>query len=102
MNHYTNTLIEDFKTIDQNHLELHHSLEKRLSFSPNGKQLLVALKNKCLMLPVPFDVRYKAGTEEKLWVVFYSLKKYEDIHIPFDIINVITEKLLDIHEHLLI
>lgn len=102
LNYHTGDFIKNFKAIDQDPLELHHSLEKRLSFSPDGRQLLVALKNKCLILPVPFNVRYEPEAHERLWTTFYSLKKYADFYLPSDIINVITEKLIEAHKYPLI
>lgn len=102
LNYHTDTLIKDFEATNEEPLKLNHSLEKRLSFSPDGKQLLVALKKKCLMLPIPFDIRYEPGTQKKLLAIFCLLKKYTDIDLPSDIINVITEKLLELHEYPLI
>jgi hypothetical protein len=51
---------------------------------------------------VPIDIRYEPKTQKKFCAVFCSLKNYENIDLPPDIIKVVAEKLLNLHEYDLI
>lgn len=57
-NYETKQLIKTIKLNLLDELEETNKLEKRLSFSPDGMKILVALKNKCFVLPVPTEVLY--------------------------------------------
>lgn len=75
-------------------LETKRFVEKRLSFSPDGKLMCVALKNKCFLLKVPFEVFFPIGTKEKLWEFYKSIVFYKNENIPADIFFVVLQQYL--------
>jgi len=50
------------------------------AFSPDGKEIIIAFEEECLMFQVPFEVRYENGTKEKFPYKLFLLKKYIDKH----------------------
>ncbi len=67
------------------------------SFSPNKTKVIIALKNECVILPVPFKVICKDITEERflyLLFVIQNIKPQSDIEIPQDIKTLISSTLL--------
>jgi WD40 repeat protein len=78
-------------------------LGKRCTFSPDGKHILIALQNKCLIRSVILDTMYQRGTKEALmpivWALGSTAEKEEGnafLILPYDIINIIKNMLLDL------
>lgn len=69
-----------YTTHSSDHIAYPH-LTERLAFSPNGEKLLVALKNKCLLLEVP---------KNNIAFFYFVLKQY--VIVP-EIIKLILHKL---------
>lgn len=96
----TSTLL---KEIDLNYFDTLHingTMQKRLDICPNGSHIIVALHNKCLILPIPFEALYPPGTTERLFTLYCLLRNYTDHDLPTDTIGEIinhyikkTEKL---------
>jgi hypothetical protein len=67
------------------------SFQPSPSFSPNGRKLLVIMKEKCFEFKVPFKVIYKDITKKGLLYRLCVLKNYMDtLEIPEDIKNLLT------------
>jgi WD40 repeat protein len=68
-----------------------------LSFSPDGQKIIIALQDKCLILPVPFGVIYQPGTKEKATLVCWLLKNYkpDSCAIPQDLVQLLIYNLLE-------
>lgn len=66
-----------------------------LSFSPDKKELLITLDNKCIALPVPLAIYHQA------LFIYLILKNYsfDGQNLPYDLARVITIKFHDILEH---
>jgi hypothetical protein len=72
------------------------------SFSPSGKKLIVVLNDKCIELPVPFNVIYKNITKKEFLYLLFLLKNYtsqcDDIEMPQDINILLAQTLLDLYK----
>lgn len=68
-----------------------HHYNKNIAFSPDGTKLIVVLPDKCVILPVPFEVRYNAT--EKFPSLFLFLLNQHDV--PNDVKNIIVLNLLE-------
>lgn len=80
------------KTINLNNfdtLQVNGIMQKRLDISPDGTSILVALQNKCLILPMPFETFYQPGTAEKLFTRYCLLRNYTGHELPKDIVRII-------------
>jgi hypothetical protein len=65
---------------------------KRLSFSPAGNNILAALQNKCLIIPVPLKILYTPETIKKIIFISWLLQNNLDFYIPQDVIRIIIKK----------
>lgn len=88
----TLTHIEDLSNMDT--LTMNTGLIQRLACSPNGKKILVALSDKCFILPIPFKVRFLPEIQKKIFSLYCLLKNYDDLELPMDIIDIIIKKQL--------
>lgn len=72
----------------------YHHIHKNIAFSPNGKELMVVLPDKCITLPVPFEVLY--NTTEKLpHLYLFLLKEWLNQHdMPNDVQKIIASNLI--------
>ena len=73
----------------------YHHIHKNIAFSPNGKELMVVLPDKCITLPVPFEVLY--NTTEKLpHLYLFLLKEWLNQHdAPKDVQKIIAFNLIE-------
>jgi hypothetical protein len=55
------------------------------SFSPDTTKVIIALEDKCVILPVPFKVMYKDITKKQFFYLLFVLKNYTAIEIPHDV-----------------
>ncbi len=85
-------------TIDNQNL---HLIGKRIAFSPSGKHVVIALANKCIVIPVPFDVLYISATKKQLIHLFWVLKnnRFMTDPLPIDIVRLIFKVQLKVHYH---
>ena len=66
-----------------------------ITFSLNGTKIIVVLADKCIILPVPFEVIYNA-TEKLPYLYWFLLKECLDQHnVPKDIQKIIALYLLE-------
>ncbi|HLJ30837.1 MAG TPA: hypothetical protein VKU36_00215 [Candidatus Babeliales bacterium] len=68
--------------------------KRALSFSPDGKRLGIILKDKYVILPVPFEVIYKPEAKERVSHLLFVLKNNE-MQLPSDLINLIVQTSLE-------
>jgi hypothetical protein len=72
-----------------------------LSFSPNGKKLLVRIPGKCVVMDVPFEAIHKPDTNKNVTLIYWLLNNYKRTHhneIPDDIIQLLMHNLLEFHK----
>lgn len=73
-----------------------------LSFSPDKSKVVIALKNSCIILPVPFKVTYAHITKKRFSYLLFLLKNYtsqcDTIEIPEDINLLIANMLLETYK----
>jgi WD40 repeat protein len=69
-------------------------LTKRLSFSVDETYIAVALKNKCFILPLPFEALPPAKQESHLRFVLFALNNYTITELPKDILYLILKNIL--------
>jgi hypothetical protein len=71
---------------------------KLLSFTPDGKKLVTAIGNKFFVYPLPLDLIYMGKFKEDFIKTRWFLKNVCDgkIQLSSDVINVITDLLLDV------
>lgn len=68
-----------------------------LSFSPDGKKLLITLRHKCIVIAVPFEITYNADKKQVGPFVYWMLKNYKidsQQPLPEDISNYFMHILL--------
>ena len=81
-------------------LNISHLINKNIDFdfSPNGKKMVVVLKDRCIIEPVPFNAFYKADTREKLFPLWWLLQCYlHENNYPHDLMKVLIKKLLKMY-----
>jgi WD40 repeat protein len=69
-----------------------------LSFSPDGKNLLVTVSDKCFVTPVPFEIIYQSDAKKRAPFAYWLLKNYQRTHnneIPDEIIQLLMYTLLE-------
>ncbi|HLW72490.1 MAG TPA: WD40 repeat domain-containing protein [Candidatus Babeliales bacterium] len=66
-----------------------------LAFSDDGKKLIVTLNNKCVILPVPFELIYQPEAKELLPYFLFILKNYQQMRLPQDIIRELIYTVLE-------
>lgn len=66
-----------------------------LAFSDDGKKLIVTLTNKCIILPVPFELIYQPKTKKQLLYFLFILNNYPHRKLPQDIIRELIYTLLE-------
>jgi WD40 repeat protein len=67
-----------------------------IAFSPDGKKLVMILPDKCIILPVPFEVLYDT-TNQLRHLYWFLLKENCDQHnTPSDVQNLIMINLLEV------
>ena len=75
----------------------------RMDFTRDGgTKLIVALKDKCIVLEIPFEVRYKDITKDNAIFTYWILKNYQQQHgntIPDEIIHLLTNNLLEASQY---
>jgi hypothetical protein len=78
----------------------------RLSFSPDGKLICIALQDTCFTHSVVLDTEFQKGTMEKLVPIFWCLQAKDEknkkeqnyfLLFPTDIINIIKSILLNLY-----
>jgi hypothetical protein len=69
------------------------------SFNPAKTEVVIALQDRCVILPVPFKVIYKDITKKSFFYLLFLLKNYtsqcDDIEIPHDVTLLIAQTLLE-------
>ncbi|HEX4068889.1 MAG TPA: hypothetical protein VHX42_02225 [Candidatus Babeliales bacterium] len=69
------------------------------SFNPTKTKVILALQDRCVILPVPFKVIYKDITKKSFFYLLFLLKNYtsqcDDIEIPHDVTLLIAQTLLE-------
>ncbi len=72
------------------------------SFNRHKTKVIIVLQDKCIIIPVDFDVIYKDITKEEMTYLLFALKnidlKPEIIEIPNDIALFITQKILETYK----
>lgn len=74
------------------------SIKSYLSFSPDGKNVLITTPDAYFMGPVPFDIVYHDNTKEKSAFIYWFLKNYyidENTILPEDMKQFITHVFLE-------
>jgi len=69
------------------------SSDRDLSFSPDGTELMIVLEDKCMIVPVPFEV-YKKKAIFITWIL--KNYQYNNPEIPHDVIQYIMTTLYQI------
>jgi hypothetical protein len=73
---------------------------KRIAISPDGKKILVALNDKCLLLNIPLDAQFPGALNKRTITLYLSLQKYaKNNNIPNDTINLILDTYLELCKH---
>jgi hypothetical protein len=73
-----------------------------IDFSLDGTKVIIALRNKCLVLEVPLDALYQPKTKDKYLFTYCLLKKYQcnqDYTIPNEIIHIMMQYLLEVSKY---
>lgn len=74
-----------------------NQINPSLSFSPDQKNLMVIMKNKCFLIPVSFEIRYRTDIKER--ILLYWLLKNCNIDdnpvLPKELIQTITHIFLE-------
>lgn len=52
------------------------AMEKKITFSPDGKKITIKLTDKCIVSPVPLEVVYQPNTQKKYLLIDELLKKH--------------------------
>jgi WD40 repeat protein len=70
-----------------------------ISFSPNGKYIMIQFNNQCVILSVPTTVIYHPkGSHSKTFLAYCLLKELNVYHnnlLPYDVIQLITNTLFE-------
>jgi len=76
---YTRIRYWDMKTLKPIHTSASLDSPKchDLSLSPDREKLLVTLHDKCVILPVPFEVIYQPDTRKKAMLIYWLLANHE-------------------------
>jgi hypothetical protein len=105
LNEYHNTLYYwDIHTKQLIHIDELLDISKKydFSFSPDKTKVIIALTDKCIELPVPFNVIYKNITKKEFLYLLFLLKNYtsqcDDIEMPQDINILLAQTLLDLYK----
>lgn len=72
---------------------------QRLSISPNGKKILIALNKYCFILDVPFYAIFQGDSLHQIITAYLSLKEYVVVRggdIPNDVLYLLFRKYLEL------